>query len=273
MFERMTEDDERGCGERKPGCYLEVGLSPWGTPLNTFLLDPPQKVSQEMIKALPNKTQVMEYHGEHHVMRWVGEESYPFVADVIEEGRRMGFSFRIPANLDTSKLVIGTSRIIVAHPKAYNTLWERQYAPEFCKKEVEGHALRLDRSRSNEGLIEVEDVLTQSPVAGPCLFKTYELIPKEEAEGSWCDEFGYERYWRRIGSTTYLFTPSGEDTQGLVPGFFARLPLTNLAFVDGNMGEEDRKKWQKARDKAKEAGLPHYTVEITPGGKEVQIDE
>ena len=41
-----AEPVERGCGEREPGgVYAECGLSPSGSPLERFLIDPPQPLA------------------------------------------------------------------------------------------------------------------------------------------------------------------------------------------------------------------------------------
>ena len=38
---------ERGCGEREPGgVYAECGLSPYGSPLEHFLIDPPMPLPE-----------------------------------------------------------------------------------------------------------------------------------------------------------------------------------------------------------------------------------
>ncbi len=50
---------ERGCGEREQGgVYAECGLSPYGTPLEYFLIDPPRPLPEGL--DIVNKPQLWE---------------------------------------------------------------------------------------------------------------------------------------------------------------------------------------------------------------------
>ena len=94
--------------------------------------------------------------------------------------------------------------------------------------------------------------------SGPCLFKTYDLIPAEAAthpEPSLIE--ARVHYTRQIGSTTYLYAPSGEAADGLEPGVFAALPITGFALIrhsDGSVNEP-------AEAKLRAAELPYYTTD------------
>lgn len=93
--------------------------------------------------------------------------------------------------------------------------------------------------------------------SGPCLFKTYELMPREAAvEGDLPTTVaGRTWYGRKIGSTTYFFEPSGESADGLEPGVFAALPITGFALIEHPDGSVNA----QAQDKLETVGLPYYT--------------
>ena len=153
----------RGCGEREPGgVYIECGLSPYGRPLEEFLVDPPLPPPEGKGKEeLANKPQLWvrtarrdpgDPSTEYVVMNpgteqpivdlllWIGAEFYPYVSDYIEEVRRFGASRKLNPNLDFSQLT-RWSRMILIHPYALNTLWEQQERPRTCAKSIPGHAL------------------------------------------------------------------------------------------------------------------------------------
>lgn len=255
--EHMLDDPgERGCGSRRPGLYLCSGLSPFGMPLEHFLIDPPMPVPEHL--DLPNKFQWVDEESQH-LMHWVGAESYPYVCDIIEEGRHKGFSFRASPALDLSRLT-PKSQMLVAHPRAYNTLWAEQNLPQ-CDKHIEGHSFPSGVA------IDGRTFSMPFPATGPCLFKCWHLIPESVAEeGSRTTALdGSVFYLRRVGSLLYAYRPTGEDASGLVPGFFASLPITHATFVNGEMSQEQRKSWDKARDAVKGTGVAFQTVKLVRG--------
>src|SRR5258706_16194102 len=87
----------RGCGDRESGgVYAESGLSPWGRPLEEFLIDPPLPIPEGL--DLVNKPQLWQRvlsQGEpaldeeglpiYDLLIWVGAEHYPYCPDYIEE--------------------------------------------------------------------------------------------------------------------------------------------------------------------------------------------
>ena len=108
---------ERGCGTRKPGgLYMCCGMSPYGQPVEHFLIDPaiPHDVA-------PFRTPlIFEKKGLNHVLVYIGEEFYPNVPKFVDETRRMGISRRIPANFPIDKLQQGSCMMMV-HRKALLT--------------------------------------------------------------------------------------------------------------------------------------------------------
>src|SRR5260221_3513703 len=207
---------ERGCGEREQGgVYAECGLSPYGTPLEYFLIDPPRPLPEGL--DIVNKPQLWEdpATGTTHLLIWIGAEHYEYCVDYVEETYRFGASRRINPNLELARLT-RSSRMILAHPRAINTLWEEQRPPQECQKHLPWHdAASLTRLAADS---------TQK--AGPCLFKLWDLIPKEAATEVLELEGESPICLRRVGSTVYQYWPTVESAEGLQPGLFAALPIT-----------------------------------------------
>jgi len=94
----------RGCGTRcRGGLYAECGMGPNGSPVENFLMDPPVLLDFARIGVIPRGTHLVERNGATHLFDWIGAESYPNVADFIEEVRRFGLSRRLSPKLDFSK--------------------------------------------------------------------------------------------------------------------------------------------------------------------------
>ena len=278
LFRAIPE--ARGCGDRTPGgLYIESGLGPGGVPLEYFLVDPPLPVPEGL--DLVNKPQIVEdtETGVAHLWLWIGAEWYPYCPDYIEETRRLGASRKLNPQMDLSRLTPG-SRMILVHPAARNTLWHEQQPPHECAKRMPSHALDREAqaqtqaplspsSSPSPALSSPLDDADPAPIPiplgwrrpephlGPCLFKTFELIPQEASADAGQPTEIAERIWyaRRIGSTTYFYEPSGESAEGLEPGVFAALPITGFALIqhpDGSVNEP-------VRDKLEAAGLPYFT--------------
>ena len=214
---------ERGCGEREQGgVYAETGLSRYGTPLEYFLIDPPQPLPVGL--DLINKPQLWADPATEvtHLLIWIGGEHYEYTPDYVEETRRFGASRRINPNLELSRLT-RESRMILAHPRAINTLWEEQTSPQECQKHIPLHDM-------------------------PSL-QLLEAHPAQQQDRPFC--------LRKVGSTIYQFRPTGESAEGLQPGLFAALPITGFALVqyeDGTVNES-------AKDKLQQAGLNFYETD------------
>lgn len=298
----------RGCGEREPGgVYAESGLSPRGRPLEEFLFDPPLPIPDGL--DLVNKPQLWQRRlpsGEpaldeeeqpiFDLLIWVGAEHYPYCCDYLEEVKRYGASRKLNPNLDLA-LLSRSSRMILVHPHVLNTLWQEQRPPESCKKKVPGHATATVKNEEagdtgqdfGEGLhshllaqstgSRTEPLLpARSPItpqAGPCLFKLWELIPREAAqtvieaadEEAGAQQSGVESLplcLREIGSTIYQYRPTGESADGLVPGLFAALPITGFGLIrshDGSVNERAKEKILSGLEKREGYALPFYETD------------
>lgn len=278
----------RGCGVRSPGgVYLECGLSKNGSPLEAFLVDPPVPPPKGKGKEeLANKPQLWirtarsnsddpatEYVVMHpgteqpivDILIWIGAEHYPHVADYIEEGRRYGFSRKLNPNLDLSQLT-RSSRMILLHPYALNTLWEQQLRPLYCGKSMPGHA-SLEEDWEGDEDLESDDLFhpfteeSSLPHTGPCLWKCYDLIPQGASQEVVPDNAARPMYMRSVGSTDYAYHPTGESREGLRPGIFATLPITGFALIqfdDGAVNERAKSKIAGAMEQNGEFALPWY---------------
>ena len=115
----------------------------------------------------------------------------------------------------------------------------------------------------------------ETPQTGPCLFKVWELIPREAAQTvieASDEEAGAQRSGaeslplclREIGSTIYQYRPTGESADGLVPGLFAALPITGFALVrfqDGTVNEQAKAKILAGLEAREEHALPFYETD------------
>lgn len=109
---------ERGCGWRvKGGIYLCTSTGPDGSPIENFLIDPPNIISPSMFGLSPIGMKLVRHGDVYHILDWVGSQHYPNVADFVEEARRFGTSRRAPSTLDFSKLT-KESRHLYVHSRA-----------------------------------------------------------------------------------------------------------------------------------------------------------
>lgn len=77
----------RGCGasRTKGGVYFECSLSPYGLPLENFIVDPPVPIDANEFGVTQIGVKLMERKGVWHVMDWVGSTHYPNVGDYLED--------------------------------------------------------------------------------------------------------------------------------------------------------------------------------------------
>ena len=263
LFRAIPE--QRGCGSREPGgCYVESGIGPYGFPLEHFMIDPPQRLPPGL--DLINKPQIlprMRLSGEQEhdetglpifdLYMHIGATHYPWAPDYIEETRRLGASRRINPNLDLS-LLTRASRMILAHPKAIPQNWSELQPPVRCQKRLERHDLAFLTQRALDPLHD-----EQRP--GPCLFKLWELIPQDQAEGTSELEGQPPLCLRRSGSTVYQYTPTGEHVSAWEEAFLLALPLTGFSLIQyagGGVNEQAKQRLLEAQAKVGAMQLPCY---------------
>lgn len=110
---------ERGCGSRKgDGLYCCVEPSPYGYPIEHFLVDPCIPFELPEGENIRSPYFLEDPVGVHHLVMGVGSTYYPFVTDFIEEARQYGISKRLPKNFDYRKLDPDKSNLILIHKRA-----------------------------------------------------------------------------------------------------------------------------------------------------------
>ncbi len=222
---------ERGCGTRKQGgIYAEFGCGPGGSPIEDFLVDPPIVINPQDLGLTPVGVRLVERDGVWHILDWVGSESYPNVADYVEETRRAGLSRRLAKTLDFSKLT-EQSRILLVHARAHTDVFHL-YADRWtglrynrCPKNIEAHSLP-DYPDMCAGFWW-EDVTGAS--ADPIL-QTYVLGRSMSDQP--------RAVIRRMPSFTYAAAAQPDDfAPAYRPAIFASFPIHRLVVIKGKHGE------------------------------------
>ena len=214
----------RGCGKRvKGGLYACCGTSPYGEPIEHFLIDPPLPYNGDPFRA----PLVQERNGVKDVkdlIFWVGQEFYPFCPDFIEETRYLGVSKRVPVNFDWSGVTPFQSRMFFIHPKAL--VDETKESVDRCPKDIPAH------EKGEEF----------------CLRSLYFFVDAELQD---------EKYFRKIGSTTYNVPRMVSNYRPKYSaGTFLWLPFAHFEYVmPENKMADDRVK------KALAEGAPIHLVD------------
>jgi hypothetical protein len=194
----------RGCGERVPGgLYACCELSPFGDPVEHFLIDPPIPYGGSSFRS----PILIEKKGVNHILLWVGAEYYPYVTDFIEEARLFGISKRIPKNFPIEKLT-RCSMMFLVHPKAIIENYRILPNPEYCPKDKPEHLVNEEY----------------------CLGHGYQIARPNHGESQ-----------RRIGDTVYSVTPCGVKEDFIFKaGIFGRFPITNFDYItkDGYIDQD-----------------------------------
>ena len=114
----VTSGARRGCGTRRAGdAYLALPLSPYGRPVESFLVDPPQVVRKDALGLATLGTRMIDRDGVTHVLDVVGAEHYATVAAFVDEARRLGISRRIARTAGFERLT-RESRLLLLHEHA-----------------------------------------------------------------------------------------------------------------------------------------------------------
>ena len=209
--------NERGCGSRVVGgVYAEVKSGAGGSPIEAFLVDPPKAVDALALGLTDKGVRLIEIGGVWHVFDIVGANHYPYVADFVEEGRRMGISRRLPQNLDFEKLDPEQSRLVLLHRKALITnVDEAGFLERYCicPKALPEH---------EEGLLD-----------GMCAaFWWQDFAAKDLDEDGIRTMKNGDQYVGRVH-------PKGHAKVERELAIFMSLPITNLAVIRGRNPEEN----------------------------------
>jgi hypothetical protein len=222
---------ERGCGRRKQGAiYFECGLGPVGRPVDDFLIDPPERLGE--FDVTPVGVQLIERAGTYHVIDWVGSESYPNVADFVEEVRRFGLSRRA-AKVLPFQLISPASRIILVHERAWIDNWSEYREPVDA---------RGDRAHICPKGILCHMTAQVGPCAGLWWEDVVEAIPSSMIPGGAIRQMPSFEYNCRprpmkLVDLSGVAVPLEEKYE---PAFFASFPISRIAVVkapDGGHAE------------------------------------
>lgn len=254
---------ERACGKRvKGGIYIEVPLAPpgHGKPMEDFLFDPPMAIPEEWhVSAIgvtlipdPDEYQALVEGGMDpakawdstrtcHVVDLVGQESYPNVADVLEEGRYLGFSRRLPSSTDfsrlteRSRLLLGHARGIINDPREHRF---RGAVPD-CPKIDSSHIDRYIYPVGSQGPSFMAD-LNDAMCVG---LWWWDLDPATTTAMS---ETAPVKASRSLPSVMYFGhnRPAGY-TAGYTAALIANLPLARIAVVSDPDGGSHLKNLDK----------------------------
>ncbi len=162
---------QRGCGTREEGgLYMCVGISPTGTPIEEFVLDPAREFrGKHFLSPI-----LYERNGIYDILIWIGAEFYPFVPDFIEEAQWMGISRKIRTNFPIDKLTSGESRMILIHKRAIPKFEYEVLPTGWCLKPNEDHLCTFDlwslsslRSMKNHEVLQEDDIQMQVEVITP----------------------------------------------------------------------------------------------------------
>lgn len=202
----------RACGYRELGAlYVEVGMSVDGKPLEHFLIDEPWIVPEGL--PIPDRGVVLlNIGGIYHIVDRVGENNYPNVADILEEGRAYGFSRKIQRTLDLSVLTPGQSKLLLVHDKGYIENAREYYAYQ---------SRRI-------GLCPTDRHNPVESVPCCCRIWWHDIAP-----GS-ARIYGDLSCTRSIGRTAYTaYGRPKEVTPIYHRAFIAALPIGRFAYIDG----------------------------------------
>ncbi|MCM8786373.1 MAG: hypothetical protein NC899_09130 [Candidatus Omnitrophica bacterium] len=122
---------KRGCGKRVVGgLYICCGLSPFGKPIEYFIIDPPEYVEYKNFRS-------PIFIGDD-LLIWVGSEYYPYPSDFIEEAKAFGVSKRIPVNFPVERITT-ISKMYFVHSKSIVENYRELPAPFYCPKNYQHH--------------------------------------------------------------------------------------------------------------------------------------
>lgn len=249
---------ERGCGRRtKGGAYMECGVGYYGSPVESFLVDPPISISKQELGLSDVGVKLIERDGAWHVLDIIGREYYPNIADYVEEVRRYGASRRLPTTLEFSKLtnestmILAHQRAWIAKPEPYYLEWFKvtprniTYCP--CPKKFDGHEL----------FVREFDLCKNAYM---CAGLFWNDVEGGEPTGVEIDEdpHGPRRVIRHMPSFSYdaATRPAGVTPQyGLA--IFMRLPITRLVVVSDDGSNTEK----RALERASKASIPLDLVE------------
>ena len=180
---------ERGCGKRvEDGLYICVSESPFGKPIDFFLIDPPIPFPNLRLRS---PMLVEDRDGIVHLVLGIGATYYPFVSDYVEEARVLGISKRVKRNFDPSVLTPFKSKLLLVHPRA---IPEFDYSVEtICPRKIHNQGDRcvkdlwsLSALKSFDKVHAVQKNQDEIIVSTP---STDYVVSEPYAPKKWIDEY------------------------------------------------------------------------------------
>ena len=242
----------RGASDQRPmraiyrvACYENTGTKVFSD--GEYLYLPIRSITQD------------DYTGTVHNLTVADDESYCVGYHVVHNCRRLGASRRLNANLDLS-LLTRRSRMLLAHPKAIIVPWRDLTLPERCYKRLPRHDLAFYALQG----MDAAAAQTDEARMGPCIFKLWDVLPRDEAMEVFEQEGERPLCLRKIGSTIYQYRPTGEEVKEWEPGFILGLPITGIALIqyaDGTVNEKAKAKLLAGMAQNEEMALPFYETD------------
>lgn len=227
----LTSGGQRGCGKRKEGgLYACTGKSSTGLPVEAFIIDPAIEWTNGPFRGVQ---WVERPDGVYDILLWVGEEHYPHLSDFVEEGRKMGFSKRIPINGSENnyeKITFGSSRMLLIHPNAiintpYTLNPQNNLSADLISSDVRPRIERPNGTTCGCALKYDPPFDTH-----PCTFATWDLSGHRP-------DADHDNDLSNIKTPSVEYTvqksKSGDHgyTKHATAGIFLALPLTHFEYV------------------------------------------
>lgn len=248
----VPPESGRGCGHRDPGMpYLCMGLSPFGSPIESFVIDPvipwPGEFQRGM-KILPRNSK--DPSSVNDVIVFVGSDDYKSAWAFVEEARHFGISRKASPTFPFDKLTPGESRMVFVHRKAI---------PQFPYK-LDREPRPLYGCKSFQAWVEThyDGPPEQHGNSTPCTFALRDLAVLCHPAADVAIGNG-EAHHFRIDLPSFHFyghMPSQPESGVKLPwqiGIFLAAPLSHIEFV--------RKIHPKAKERAKAAGFETIVME------------
>lgn len=238
----------RGCGLRQRGGIYAV-YEENQIPISQFLHCPPMMLNPEDVGLGAQGVMVKEgsaygRSGVWDIFDWVGTTHYPFIPDFVEEGRRYGFSRRIPENAPLH-LLTEESLHILGHSKAillnYQEFYENREGMMMCPK---GHEIHDENTAEETCLGLLWEAITpeyEEEFDPGYYYRSFPRQPKVER-----NQFEYECRTARTEPEWHF-------------GLFMAMPIMALEVIDDPIAGTD----QQAMELLEESGtdIPYYLVE------------
>jgi hypothetical protein len=219
------------------GIYAETRLSPFGQPVESFILCPPKPIDITAWGLAPRGARLVEIEGVWHVFDIVSKADY-HVADYVEETRCKGASRQLSSKLDFSKLC-KDSRLILIHERAIIENYHEYPQPPAVVCPLDIHLYTVHLSRLEE----------------MCAGLWWHDIPADELQSEANNLWHYRTIPSGVSYSAYP-RPEGVDPV-YRHGIFMSLPITNLAVIAGRNAQEDEKA-KIAFQAASLSGLPVF---------------